>query len=526
MRRLRVALIPAGLALGTGAEWLASPSGGLDAAISDLVTGWVLLGCGLVAWDRRPTSLFGPLLVIAGVAWFVGSVVPAALYLHRGPLVHALLTFPGGRLSRRSAQLAVAAAYVDGAIEPLGASPIATLLLCAVVTAAAVDGYVGELGPRRRARAVATAGAVALALVLGFGAVARLAGWDVETETLWVYEVTLTAVALGLLADLLRGRWSQGAVTGLVIELGELPEQSTLRDRLARALGDSSLELGWWIGSERGYVDEAGRLFALPQPGTERAVTPVESEAGRVAVLVHDRAVLDDPALVDAVAAAARIGVENVRLQAEVRVGMEQLASSRRRIVEAADAERRRLERELHDGAEQRLAAVSAHVEALAREVDGDARPRALVVDVETQLGVARSELRELAHGIHPVALTTGGLAAAIPELARRASVPVRLDVEAPRLRPAVEAAAYFVCAEALTNVAKYARASRAAVDVHRQDGRLVVEIADDGVGGADPSGGSGLRGLADRVEALGGQLRVESSPERGTRIVAEIPAE
>jgi signal transduction histidine kinase len=438
--------------------------------------------------------------------------------------VHALLVYPGARLRRPLDRLVVVAAYLDGAIEPLGESPIVTLGLCAAVAVAAIDGYLHETGPRRRARLVPTAGAAALALVLGFGAVGRLAGWDIEARTLWGFEVTVVLVALGLLGDLLRGRWSQGAVTGLVIDLGELREPATLRDRLARALGDGSLELGWWLGAERGYVDEAGRPFAVPGNGEGRAVTPVEGEHGRVAVLVHDRAVLDDPALVEAVAATTRIAAGNVRLQAEVHARVEQLAASRRRIVEAADAQRRRLARELHDGAGQRLAAVSAHVDALAHDVE-EPRAQALLGDVETQLGAARAELAELARGIHPSALTTGGLSAALVELARRAPVPVRVSVGTRRFPAAVEAAAYFVCAEALTNVAKYAYASFVQIEVRADAGRLVVQIVDDGAGGAEPDRGSGLRGLADRVEALGGRLSVESPRGAGTRVVAEIPA-
>jgi signal transduction histidine kinase len=525
MRWLRVALVPAGLVLGIAAESVSYASAELDRAVGDLAVGWVLLGCGFVGWERRERSLVGPLLAAAGVAWFLGSIWTAALYLYRGPLVHALMVYPGARLRRPLGRLVVVAAYLDSAIEPVGASPRVTLVLCAAIAVAAIDGYLGEVGPRRRARLVATAGAGALALVLGFGAIGRLAGWDIESGTLWAFEVTLIVVALALLGDLLRGRWSEGAVTGLVVDLGEREESTTLRDRLARALGDRSLELGWWLGAERGYVDEAGRPFAVPGAGEGRAVTPIESEHGRIAVLVHDRAVLDDPALLEAVAATTRIAVGNVHLQADVRARVEELAASRRRIVEAADTQRRRLERELHDGAEQRLAAMSAHVEALPHELD-EPRARALLADVETQLSAARAELSDLARGIHPSVLTTGGLAAALAELARRALVPVQVSVDARRFPAAVEAAAYFVCAEALTNVAKYACASLVRIEVRRDAGPLVVEIVDDGVGGADPGQGSGLRGLADRVEALGGQLSVHSPAGTGTRVVAEIPAE
>jgi signal transduction histidine kinase len=521
MGRPRVALGLGAVALGLTAELVSYRSGELGSAVADLVVGWTLIGGGLVAWERRRATAFGPLLVLAGAAWFLGTLATAALYLHRGPLVHALLSYPTGRLSRRRTWVIVIAAYVDGAIEPLGRSATATLVLCAAISAAAVEGWRAEVGPNRRA----CGGAVVIALVLGLGAAGRLFGWGTDSATLWAYESVLVVVAMGLTADLLAGRWSQGAVTGLVVDLGGQWEPMTLRDKLARALGDSSLELGYWLDDERGYVNEAGQPFALPVTGAERAMTPIASEAGPVAVLVHDRAVLDQPALVEAVAAAARIAVGNVRLQAQVRMRVDELAASRRRILEAADAQRRQLERELHHGAQQRLAAVSGHVASLAQDVS-EGRARELVDDVQRQLAAARSELHDLANGIHPAALTSGGLAAALPELAARAPIAVTLDVPDARFRPAIEVATYFVCAEALTNIAKYAEASHASVEVRDDGGRLVVAVVDDGLGGAEAARGSGLRGLADRVEALGGRLRVESPPGSGTRLVAEIPTD
>jgi signal transduction histidine kinase len=521
MRRYRVAFILAGLALGVGSEFASYEAGELDAAAADLVAGWALMGCGLVAWNRRAESRVGALLTATGIAWFLGGFLPAALYLHRGPLVHLLLSYPSGRLTRRRDRIVVAAAYVDGAIEPLARSPVATLILCAAIVLATCDGYMRASGPRRRARAVPTVGAAGVVVVLGFGAVARLAGLDAAEPTLLAYEAVLTAVAGGLLADLLRGRWSQSAVTGLVVDLGGLSEPITLRDRIARALGDPSLQLGYWLGDR--YVDERGRPFSLPGADAGRAITPVGGERERVAVLVHDATVLDDPALVEAIAAATRIAVSNVRLRAEVQSRVDQLVVSRRRVVEAADAQRRRLQGELHEGAERRLAAVAAHVDALSMEVK-EAPARDLLRDVEEQLATARVELSELARGIHPPALAAGGLAAALPELARRAPVPVEVNVDGARCRTAVEAAAYFVCAEALANIAKHAHASRVDVSVKRDEARLWVAVSDDGVGGADPGRGSGLRGLADRVEALGGSLHIETPRGAGTRLVAEIP--
>jgi signal transduction histidine kinase len=493
-------------------------------AAADLAAGWALLGCGLVAWGRRPASGAGPLLALTGATWFLGSFAPALVFLHRGPLVHLLLAYPALWPARTRDRALVALAYVDGAIEPLGASPAATLALCAALAVAAVGGYVQESGPRRRARAVPVAGAVAVAVVLGASALVRIAGWNAETAALIAYEAVLAALAAALLADLLRGRWSLPAVTGLVVDLGGSWQPVTLRDRLARAIGDPSLQLGYRLAAGQPYVDEAGRPFALPGAGSGRAVTPVAGDGGQVAVLVHDPATLDDPALADAVATATRIAVENVRLQAEVADRVEQLAASRRRIVEAADAQRRRLQGELERGAGERLAAVARLVGDVSVD-PAEARAHELLGAVEEQLGAARSELAELARGIHPTALASGGLASALPELARRATIPVDVSVDAGRCSAAVEAAAYFVCAEALANVAKYARAARGTVAVERREGLLVVSVADDGVGGADPERGSGLRGLADRVEALGGRLSVESPDGAGTRLRAELPA-
>jgi len=204
----------------------------------------------------------------------------------------------------------------------------------------------------------------------------------------------------------------------------------------------------------------------------------------------------------------------------------EELTSSRARIVQAGDAARRRLERNLHDGAQQRLVALSLSIRLAQAKLAGD--PEAAHKQLEAaseELALALEELRELARGIHPAILTDRGLNAALESLAMRATVPVELrDICEERLPPPVEAAAYYVVAESLTNVAKYADASSASVSITRNDGRAVVEVEDDGVGGADASRGTGLRGLADRVAALEGRLVVTSTPGGGTRVRAEIP--
>jgi signal transduction histidine kinase len=247
-----------------------------------------------------------------------------------------------------------------------------------------------------------------------------------------------------------------------------------------------------------------------------------------VAALVHDASLRDDPELIEAVCAAAGLALENERLQAELRAHLDELRASRARIVEAADAERRRLERDLHDSTQQRLVSVSMALglaeSKLASDPEGSRR---ILDETRKTLATALQELRELSQGIHPAILTERGLGPALQELAYSAPVPIELSLPfEERLPQPVEAAAYYLVAEGLTNAAKYASASAVSVSVHQRNGRALVEVRDDGVGGANPARGTGLRGLADRVEALGGKLSVESPPGGGTQLRAEIPCE
>jgi signal transduction histidine kinase len=241
---------------------------------------------------------------------------------------------------------------------------------------------------------------------------------------------------------------------------------------------------------------------------------------------VHDPALADEPELVVSAGAAAGLALENERLQAELRARLEELRASRARIVEATQAERRRIERDLHDGTQQRLVSIAMTLGLADSRFERDPEAaRSLLGEARTALSDALRELRELAQGIHPGILNERGLRAALEELAYAARLPLELDVDlSQRLPERVEAAAYYVVAESLTNVAKYAEATAVGIRVRRSDGRAIVEVADDGVGGADHARGTGLRGLADRVDALGGTLRVESPPGRGTVVHAEIP--
>jgi signal transduction histidine kinase len=307
-----------------------------------------------------------------------------------------------------------------------------------------------------------------------------------------------------------------------VVELGEV-RSDTVHGELSRALGDPSLELGYWLPDRALFVDAESRVLALPAPGSGRSVTVVEREGQPVAVLVHDPAVLEDPGLLEAVASAAQLAASNARLRAEVQARVVELEVSRRRILAARDEERRRLEHRLREGAEWRLGELADTLRRGRRFASGE-RTRDQMARAEEQLARTLEELRRLAHGLHPRVLSEHGLAGALAVLAKDLSLPVQVEVRGDQVPERVAVAAYFVCAEALTNVAKHAAAAHVAVAVTSSRGWVRVEIADDGVGGADPGRGSGLRGLADRVETFGGTLRVESTPGHGTRLAAEIP--
>jgi signal transduction histidine kinase len=337
--------------------------------------------------------------------------------------------------------------------------------------------------------------------------------------------LALAFVPLGFLVGLVRSRLAHAAVGELVIELGHTMAPGQLRGALARALGDPSLELAYRLPDSDTYVDIDGRRFELPADGAAQAVTYVEREGRRIAAVVHDASLADNASLVEAACAAAGLALDNERLQADLRARLDDLQSSRARIVAAGDTERRRLERNLHDGAQQRLLSVSFALGLAESRLPTDPEgARAIVVTARDELGQALEELRELARGIHPAVLTSRGLGVALKALAMAAPLPVDIAVPPGRLPEPVEAAAYYLVAEAVANATKYAHARGVKVAMSRRDGHVAVIVIDDGVGGADPSAGSGLRGLADRVEALDGRFSVTSPPGGGTTIQASIP--
>jgi len=513
-------LTAAAVAAAVGAESVGGPD--MPERAGDLAAGLALLVGGGVAWARRPRAGAGPLMLMSGVTWFAGDLSSALLYAHRGPLVHLLLTYPRGRTSSRITLLVIAAAYVDGAIPEVARSEWATIALVGAVILAAAARQRAVGGLERRARAAALAAAALWCVTLGLTALARLLDVGIGVAPVWALYGTVIAIACGLTADLFWGRWGRAAATGFVIDLGGHHEPQALRAALARALGDPGLELAYRIDERAGWVDEAGRPFALPAGDTRRAVTLIGEAHAPLAALVHDPAALADAQLATAVAAAARLAVANVRLQAEIAAQLHDVTASRRRLLEAGDEERRRLGEQLGDGPEARLDEVAARLERLVLNSDGDVG--AILRRLTAEVATSRAQLQDLAQGIRPRTLTAGGLRPAIAELAEQATIPVDAEVPERRFAPSLELVAYFVCSEALANIAKHADAARVRIAVLPSEHDVRVAVDDDGVGGADGRHGAGLGGLADRVEALAGQLRVVSPSSGGTRVEAVLP--
>jgi signal transduction histidine kinase len=574
--RQRLALVvPAALAAGIGAAALMADApqdrpGGAEIAVA-LLVGWSFVGSGLVAWERRPENPIGRVMVATGLAWFAHELIwaTAALPWTLGQLLEStyilgvgylLATFPDGRVRGRAVRAIMAIALLI-----LGPLQVAWLLLgygdagachgCpdnvfqvadapgasdAIVHVQQVLGVsisvatIVLLAARWRSASASRRLAIAPVLLTGAVAFGLLVPWtlnDAVGQPLaeWpdrALELAFAAIPVAFLLGLLRTRLARAGVAELLVELGGPLAPGALRDALARALRDPSLRVAYWLPEDERHVDADGRTVTLPE-GPDRAVTEVQREGRRIAALIHDPALADQPELVRSAGAAAALALENERLQAELRARLEELHRSRARIVEAAATERRRIERDLHDGTQQRLVSIAMTLGLAEARLDGDTAGIApLLGQARGALTEALRELRELSQGIHPGILTERGLRAALDELAYGAGVPLELDAAglAERLPERVEAAAYFVVSEALANIAKHARAGAARVTVAAAGGRVTVEVADDGVGGADGARGSGLRGLADRVDALGGRLDVVSPPGRGTVLRAEIP--
>ncbi|HET7647526.1 MAG TPA: sensor histidine kinase [Gaiellaceae bacterium] len=347
-----------------------------------------------------------------------------------------------------------------------------------------------------------------------------LGGWQSPYGLIdWVDRLNALVLPLAIVAGIVWIRRRRGPIGDLVVQLSSAAP-GEVRTVLARMVGDPTLELALWIPEQRRFVDETGAPVEVEPLAAGRALTVVGPAGDPLAALVHDERLLGQRPLLEAAGSAGRLALENARLQAALRAQLGELRASRERLVTAADAERRRLERDLHDGAQQRLLAVGLALQLL-RDRDGDPE---LLAQAEAELQTAMRELRDLARGIHPAILSEHGLGPAVRSLTDRVPLPVSSRLCDERFGESVEATAYFVVAESLTNLVRHAQARRATVSIERRDGCVVVEVADDGRGGAATRPGGGLQGLTDRVGAVGGTLTLTSERGRGTCIVAEIP--
>jgi signal transduction histidine kinase len=551
-----------------------SPAPATAWIITSSAVGFSFLAAGLAAWRRWPANRLGLLFSIVGYLWLAPNVgyLPYALPFTLGnaiasvypaALAHLALAWPTGRLRSRFERWVVVADYTwnlsqsvvsmlfwnPRAPGPGSCGPGCPANLLLVHSSSSIDNAFGAWSLIPSMAITATV----LTLIIRHWQTAR--GWSRRSMTplLWIsfavialsvaqtlasninipvsdfalFEIAplvlLTGPAVFVVSTLL-ARSARGAVGTAIVDLEPGSSPAQLRDALAIAIGDSTLQLAFRLPEEQGYADTRGQHFDLAALAPGRAVTPL-TETGE-AVLVHDQVLEHEPQLVRLTASAASLALEHSRLQAEVQAQLEQVRASRARIVEAGDSERRRLERDLHDGAQQRLVTLSLAL-AMARDRAAEADPAlgALIESASKEAREAITELRELARGIHPAVLTQAGLAGAVQALAERSPVPATItEVPQQRFPAAIEATAYFVVSEALANVAKHSQASTALVTIRRLPDRLTVTVSDDGRGGATPDGGSGLRGLGDRVAAAGGRLRIDSPPGAGTRLEADIP--
>ncbi len=575
---LAVAALAFAVLAGAEAQWTET--------MGDELVGLSYIFAGTIAWVRRPDNRIGPAILVTGITSFipvftrvpipaVTSAAFAFAWVTNVFAVFILLAYPSGRLFSRTARLVFWVVVVitviqviarlflldtgsdfSGATGPSSltygcdcpnpfvllsnrslyglimlVTRLITILLTILILILIVRRWSGASAARRRQLVpVLFAGAVGLAAFALDEITFTVSNGEVPILAVTSVALVLgrAAVPIGFLLGLLRTEFDWSLVGRLVVDLGGAPSPERIEAMVAATLHDPSVQLGYWSPAAQAFLSAAGQRIE-PIASATREVALVERNAGSIAIIVHDPALREDPGLVASVSAAVGLAIENQSLTAELQTQLDEVRASRTRIVAAADAERARLERDIHDGAQQRLLALMIELR-LAREAVG-ADPN---VDLAARLDhamlnlrSATDELRELARGVRPAILADAGLGPAVRTLAELSSCPVELSIDlSGRLNAAVEAAAYFVVAESLANVVRHASATVAhvAISTESDPGRVVVAVTDDGVGGASVDRGSGIRGLKDRVEALGGQLAVESRAGNGTRIRVELP--
>jgi signal transduction histidine kinase len=509
----------------------------LDLSIVTVGVFYVVVG--VISRRVLPRNRIGLLMALIGCGWLLDYLLDdraflllLAAKLWPAMLGHLVVAFPTGRLLTAPRRFVVAAAYLEvlaltaagcfAPDTPTGQFVLRAETVCTGVIGLAMLGLqiqrwtCSSMAQRRTLTSMLGASAVAVIVFAAWEPFQR-AGMNPPAVALLL---ALAGVPAAYLAGLLRRRIDRGGVADLVVRLNDSNQRASVQEALAATLHDPGLRVGYWLAEQNRYVDADGQPVT---PAPDTVLTQVNRGGSPVALLVHDPVLLEDPELVDAACAAVGLALDNERLTAELRARLRQLAESRSKVVQAAESERRRLERDLHDGIQQRLLSVAMTL-GLAETTDPE-RSRRLTVEAKSAVLATIDDLRAVCNGIHPPVLTERGLHGAVRELTAIAApgVDLTLDLAHP-LPPEVETTAYYVVAEALANITKHAGATRTRVAISGDDRQLVVEVDDDGRGGADPDSGSGLRGLTDRVEATGGTMRVTSEVDAGTRLRVVLP--
>jgi signal transduction histidine kinase len=543
------------------------------------------IAVGLYAWSLPPFERFGTVLIVLGVVVFgatlTQSSVPAVYSIGRIfdwvielMLFYAVLAFPSGRLHTRLDRALVAAgvllvailylptalvvqqyplpipwsichdgcpgnafmvtasepAIVEDVVRPL--REVLTFLLFAAVIAR-VAARLHRASPLTRRALSPVLGAAALRLMtfaVAFSARGVAPDLDLLSYFAWALALEVPVFAAAFLLGLVRWRlFVASGIQRLARRLGGHPRPERLRAALAEAFDDPSLEIVYWLGDGSGWADANGQPLELPAEGSGRCVTEVRDDDDLIAAIVHDEALREEHAFVDAATAYAVMTIDNHRLGAEAAALVAEVQESRARIQATADDERRRIERDLHDGAQQRLVALRIKLELAAERIDdADHGSAELIRQLGTEVDAALDEVRSLARGIYPSPLADGGLVEGLRSAALQSALPTTVLAAGVKGRypSEIESAAYFCCLEALQNVAKHARGATVALIDVVDDGVLRFEVRDDGAGfdAATATPGVGFTSMQDRLAAVGGELAVVSSPGRGTRVIGRIP--
>ncbi|MEO7234496.1 MAG: sensor histidine kinase [Lapillicoccus sp.] len=535
---------------------------GWVAALAPMV-GLVYIGTGLLAWTRRPRNRMGPLLCAGGLLWLLtsGATVDNPVFYAVGLLtqtlpiafvVHALLAYPSGRLRGTASWVLTVGIYVTAAVlqaplylfRTLGEGEPAVLWVTArpdivdadrtvqAVAGLAILGSTGVVLVRRLMAAdrqqrrvllpIYATGTFVVIFVTSIYEILRALGFGPQpvVDVIQISIIILVPVAF-VTGVLLGGFARTGELDELAEWLGSAGARPDVQRAVARVLGDPSVRLGYRFGE--GWVDADGVGMQLPTYGSSEGASFVELDRRPVGAIIYDAVLTPDPAPVEAAGRVVAIALDRQRLTAQLLASQEELRESRTRLVQAGDHERRRLAQDLHDRLQGRLILLALRV--------GNASPGDDLVEIRRGLDESITELRWLVQGVMPALLLERGLTAAVEDLADRVPIRTVMDfgvddqrLDKVRLPASVEGTAYAVVAEALTNAVKHSAASTITVSMQRDEATLLLQVADNGVGGARPVGGLGLRGMTDRIHALGGRLDIDSPPAGGTRVRVELP--